>query len=285
MLSSSPLFSGENFDLSFSLTNMPPAGREGRGAQRRRSAANGLTMQRLVEIWRILIEVSPRVLDAAGLVLDPQEMLLAERHRFAKDRDRFVARRAARRFILARLTGAAPDALRFAVGRYGKPALDGFDDILFSASHSASIALIAVAERAASIAAVGVDVERLRVLADVGALADRVLSPEERALVLKGGSIAAQTEGFLRHWTVKEAWLKAKGTGIGDDLRDLRVAFAANGDAVVRDGSDGIPHPVASFAPCAGYVAAAVGSARGVTPRCRDFSWSAVLPAGRRGSG
>jgi 4'-phosphopantetheinyl transferase len=67
---------------------------------------------------------------------------------------------------------------------------------------------------------VGVDVERLRPLADRGALARTALCAAERRAV-DAMPEASRDAQLLRFWTRKEAVAKALGTGIAIDLRAI----------------------------------------------------------------
>lgn len=91
------------------------------------------------------------------------------------------------REILGRYLGRPANELRFERGRHGKPHLASPEDELeFNLSHSASLALVAVARRE-----VGVDVERIR---------------------------AKRPADFYRGWADREARLKCLGTGLTGPL-------------------------------------------------------------------
>lgn len=78
------------------------------------------------------------------------------------------------------------------------------------ASHSGSVVLVAVAERA-----VGVDVELVRGRMPSPALLRRVLAPGEAA--------PADPLAFARLWSAKEAYLKAIGTGLATPMSQVRL--------------------------------------------------------------
>jgi 4'-phosphopantetheinyl transferase len=64
---------------------------------------------------------------------------------------------------------------------------------------------------------VGIDVEKLRNIENVVALARRFFTPQEAASIA-ALPVAAQSIAFLEHWTAKEAGLKAIGKGIVSGL-------------------------------------------------------------------
>jgi 4'-phosphopantetheinyl transferase len=164
-----------------------------------------------VHIWRI---------DAAApcppLSLTPDERLRAGRFVRSSDADRFTAGRSATRRVLGCYTGIDPLALRFTLSSTGKPSLTGdaaAAGLTFNLSHSGALALLAVGRGQE----LGVDIELLRHDLPVADLARRVLDPLDA-----GGVLAlrepARTVEFLRHWTRKEAYLKATGIGLGASL-------------------------------------------------------------------
>jgi 4'-phosphopantetheinyl transferase len=128
--------------------------------------------------------------------------------------------RVALRRILAGYLGVLEADLALTRTPAGKPCLDGQDGPAFNLSHSGSSAVIAVSAREL----VGVDIERLRGRAHEN-LIERALGIEEAAIV-RACAPAERELAFLRHWTAKEACLKAWGTGLSGDLRAVRIGDA-----------------------------------------------------------
>lgn len=100
---------------------------------------------------------------------------------------------------------------------HGRPRLRGVAGPAFGASHSGSFALVAIAEETD---AIGVDLEVIRLRADLDALAARVLGADALT-AWRLGPGATALERFLGAWTAKEAYLKATGIGIATDLRSV----------------------------------------------------------------
>jgi 4'-phosphopantetheinyl transferase len=71
---------------------------------------------------------------------------------------------------------------------------------------------------------VGIDIEKIRPLADAEQLVARFFSANERA-VFQGLPPEEKTAAFYNLWTRKEAWLKATGEGIGHLLDQVEVSF------------------------------------------------------------
>lgn len=159
--------------------------------------------------------------DDAGL-LSADEAERAARFRFERDRQRFVAGRAALRRILGRYLDSDPADLQFTYGPAGKPALAEQPDgiaLSFNLSHSAERALLAVAAGRA----LGIDIERIRRSSDLPAVAERFFARGEIAAL---GRIdpSLYIEGFFVCWTRKEALLKAFGAGLSLPLDGFCVA-------------------------------------------------------------
>jgi 4'-phosphopantetheinyl transferase len=100
-------------------------------------------------------------------ILSPGERERAKRFLHTVDRDRFVLRRGILRAILSQYLAVAPSKVRFAYGRYHKPFLarGSYDlRLSFNLAHRRGIALYAVTSQGA----VGVDIEYVKLLPDVG---------------------------------------------------------------------------------------------------------------------
>ncbi|MGH2936945.1 MAG: 4'-phosphopantetheinyl transferase family protein [Solirubrobacterales bacterium] len=109
--------------------------------------------------------------------------------------------------ILADYLGGPPE-VRDSEG--GKPRLATADRLSFNLSHTAGLALVAIAPGGVE---VGVDIERLRPRRDLARLAARWLPAADAATV----AAAAETERepvFYAAWTRHEARVKCVGTGL-----------------------------------------------------------------------
>jgi 4'-phosphopantetheinyl transferase len=113
---------------------------------------------------------------------------------------------AALREILAKY---ASGTLEFAVREHGKPYLPAYPEVRFNLSHSHEMALVAVCLKTE----IGVDVEKLRPMAQCLAIAERFFPPSQAA-ELAGAPAGEQDAEFFRQWTRIEARLKASGIGL-----------------------------------------------------------------------
>lgn len=91
----------------------------------------------------------------------------------------------------------------------GKPYIEG-NPLFFSLAHSGNVALIALCDKP-----VGVDTE-LKKDRKYGAVLSRFCEKEKREI--------AGTEDFLRHWVVREAYVKMLGATLAEKLSGLVYA-------------------------------------------------------------
>lgn len=136
-------------------------------------------------------------------------------------RRRFVVSRGLLRQVLAAQSGVAPNEFALAVGAHGKPVVAdaAAPDLHFNLSHAGGWWLLATTD-----GPVGVDLEMADRVVDAARLADRVLTPGERAALRLAGDDAGATRAvFLDCWTRKEALLKALGTGFAGGAKSFHV--------------------------------------------------------------
>ena len=108
------------------------------------------------------------------------------------------------------LSCCSPDDLLLKKGAHGKPELSGkyAGKIHFNLSHSGDqLALIFSVD-----SPVGIDIEKIHPVKKRVRIAERFFHPEETRL-LKEASSADSEILFFRYWTMKEAFVKALGTG------------------------------------------------------------------------
>jgi 4'-phosphopantetheinyl transferase len=175
-----------------------------------------------VQVWQAALDEPAPPVEELAATLSPDERERAARFHFERDRRRFVACRGILRAILAPHAGVAADGVRFRYGPRGKPALEPVDEgrgIRFNVSHSDGIALYALTRGRE----VGVDVERIRPVEDADRIAERFFSVPERE-ALRDVPFAARLDAFFTCWTRKEAYVKARGEGLGYPLDRFAVS-------------------------------------------------------------
>jgi len=165
-------------------------------------------------------------------LLDPVETARWQRFLHAHDRQRFLLARGMVRSLLAALLGEAePAKLGFTHNAHGKPALVAppgkKPPLQFNLSHTDGMLALAVSKSMA----LGVDVESIERKVEMLALSARFFSGREHA-ELEERQGAEQRERFFALWTLKEAWLKARGLGLHIPLDDFSFGFGSNGPEI-----------------------------------------------------
>lgn len=133
-------------------------------------------------------------------------------HRFVRPHDQhhYLAAHLLLRRSLALSLRMAPEQIAFETDEFGKPhSRQGRGDLQveFSLSHTRGLVACALADEA-----IGIDVESVRRECD-WELVRSVLTKSE-LLELENGVTSDRTRHFLSFWTLKEAYLKAIGTGL-----------------------------------------------------------------------
>ena len=173
-------------------------------------------------------EVQDRTLLAAyRALLSDDERGRHDRFRFERDRHHFLVAHALVRTTLARCTGRDAASLRFTIGERGRPELDTAGDdpgVRFNLSHTLGKVVVAVTREND----VGVDVERMR---DVNlGVAEKHFAAAEVA-ALRALPAGQQESRFFAYWTLKEAYIKARGMGLALPLDGFAFDLDAAGGA------------------------------------------------------
>jgi 4'-phosphopantetheinyl transferase len=177
-----------------------------------------------VHVWRAMLDVPASQCHAFARMLTPDEQQRAAQFRFPHLRQRFISGRGILRALLGRYLDVPPQMIRFGYSAYGKPFLEPAGNqaqLHFNVTHAAGMALYAVALGRA----VGIDIEEQRQLVDAAMIAERFFSPLENR-TLDDLSGAERPLAFLRCWTRKEAYIKARGMGLSLPLDQFSVTVA-----------------------------------------------------------
>jgi len=190
-------------------------------------------------------------------VLDAQEQERAMCFRTPDQRNAFAAAHALVRTALSAYGGGDPADWRFAISREGRPSVLGDSGLAFSLTHSGTWAAVAISINPA----LGIDLEPVRLERDSLPLARRFFGASETTWLerLAPGERAA---GFSSLWTVKEAVLKARGSGLTEPLRSVEVDLDPSGHPVSVRGP-GAPWALCSWSPEPGWCAAVAMQAEG----------------------
>ncbi|MCD0463219.1 4'-phosphopantetheinyl transferase family protein [Roseiconus lacunae] len=173
--------------------------------------------------------------------LPVEERRGADRYRLIRSRNQHVIGRAMARRLLADGNGTAqmvsPQSIRFTSGQHGKPEVDYPDQVKrpFNIAHTDGLVLCAVADQQVAemqVQEIGVDVESLdrRTTTEV---ADRYFSIPEIDF-LRSQPRCDQKFYFLKIWTLKEAYIKAIGTGLHTPLADFAFTSIETEQPMIR---------------------------------------------------
>ncbi|HTF93827.1 MAG TPA: 4'-phosphopantetheinyl transferase superfamily protein [Verrucomicrobiae bacterium] len=174
-----------------------------------------------VHVWFIGALDPAENLAAHINLLSPAELNRAEKFHFDQDRRLFIACHAAVRAILERYLDTPAADIEFVAGVNGKPSLApalAASGIEFNLSHSHRAGLFAVSRDSE----VGVDIEFVKTDFTFDDVAGRFFTPREVS-ALRALPNARRRQVFYKCWTSKEAFLKAKGTGLSGQLDEVEI--------------------------------------------------------------
>ena len=210
------------------------------------AAGKNPTSSSALELWLAYPSdlAEPATEEACAAILDDAERARAARFRFARHRREYLATHALARVALSHVHPLPPHAWSFSVNPYGKPSPIPECGLRFNQSNSVELAVCLVARPAARPAArpvtgiaaypgaaaaavgaeVGVDVESFARAEEIVPLAARVFSAAERAQ-LDALPAAERPDRALSLWTLKEAYIKARGMGLSLPLHGISFIF------------------------------------------------------------
>lgn len=213
-----------------------------------------------VEVVAMRLDVAPMVRPDLIELLDDAERARVARLVFERDQHRFIVGRARLRQLLAERLRALPEAIEFAYGGRGKPALGprhAGSDLRFNVSHCDDLAVYAFAHGRE----IGVDVEAIREMRDADDIAARFFASGEVA-AYRTLDPRDRPAGFFNCWTRKEAFIKALGDGLHYELDRFEVSLDPDQPARILRVED-VPGDacgwcIDSFSPAPGFVGAVV---------------------------
>jgi 4'-phosphopantetheinyl transferase len=155
----------------------------------------------------------PLLLDAYDALLSPAERERNRRFVFARHRHQDLVTRALIRTVLSTYCPAvAPGDWQFASGPFGRPEIAAPQvepPLRFNLSHTDGLVVCLVAGDRE----VGVDAEDTRRTSSTIDIAERYFSPDEVRELLAWPA-EHRHRRFFEYWTLKEAYIKARGLGL-----------------------------------------------------------------------
>jgi 4'-phosphopantetheinyl transferase len=199
-----------------------------------------------VHLWYVLTDRAsePALLEMFATVLNEEETQRWQRFSFEEGRRQYLVSHGFVRTVLSLYADVHPAEWHFVRNGYGKPEVAApahARPLCFNLTHTRGLAACVVARERE----VGVDAEdwerQGRDLSE--ALIRRCLSPVERACY-QALAPSEQKHAFFDYWTLKEAYLKARGFGLTLPVEEIAFHW-----------SSGVPHVGAvgvSFGPAIG---------------------------------
>lgn len=230
-----------------------------------------------VHIWRTGLDLPQSDLTQLRHVLSPEEQERSDRFHFEAERRRCLIGRGSLRLLLGKLLHQPASKLQFEHDEFGKPhVIQGRGSRLqFNVSHSGGLILLAITMDRM----VGVDVEMVRTDFDLDEIASRFFSAREYAT---WASLAGDVkcEAFFACWTRKEAYLKARGTGLSISPSRFDVSFLPGEEPRLletRPDQDEASHwSLRAPQPEPGYKAALAVEGSAWTLKCRDLRYGGL---------
>jgi 4'-phosphopantetheinyl transferase len=176
-----------------------------------------------VHVWLAYLPAALMQLEALTSVLSSDERARAEKFHFVEHRARWQATRGILRILLGHYLEVSAKEIAFRYGALGKPALLHLASggLHFNASHSGDYAVFAVTRAGET----GVDIECVRPdMARRDEIARRYFAPGEQRELLALPE-PERAGAFFTLWTRKEAFVKARGTGLFSGLEKFEIAL------------------------------------------------------------
>ena len=170
------------------------------------------------DLWVVTCDTAdvdpPEAATACRAILSEDERGRLDRFLNTAHRPQFLAGHALIRLLLTEVVPeVAPAEWRFSSTAHGRPEVAEprrYQHLRFNMSHTQGLVACAVVWRRD----VGVDVERRNPGFAHRAVADQFFSPQESAALRSLPSDADRVHRFFTYWTLKEAYLTARGKGL-----------------------------------------------------------------------
>lgn len=181
-----------------------------------------------VHLWLVNLNISSQEIARLTNTLSPDEIARADRFKFKEHRYRFIAARGHLRQIISNYLQKFSQEIIFEYSDRGKPKLLN-SNLQFNVSHSQDIALYSFTNNNL----IGIDVEYLRSNVECDKIAKRFFNKSEYQIINNLIS-EKQAQTFFYFWTMKEAYLKATGEGLGGGLKTVEIEFNDSWEAAIK---------------------------------------------------
>jgi 4'-phosphopantetheinyl transferase len=174
-----------------------------------------------VDIWHVRTDaLDAGAVEACLALLTAEEKAQHGRFVFDRHRHEYLVTRGLARGVLATYVDCPPGALSFRRTEYGRPLLEPQTELSFNLTNTVSLVACAVARSRE----VGVDAEPMDRGDQVLGVAETVFTASERAM-LAALDLPARRRRAVELWTLKEAYMKARGLGFHLPVTKFEVRF------------------------------------------------------------
>jgi 4'-phosphopantetheinyl transferase len=160
-------------------------------------------------------------------VLSDEEMERYHRLHFEKDKHNYLVAHAMLRRVLSKYVSLHASQWQFSSNDHGKPELEKqavLPGISFNISHTDGLCACIIALDKPC----GIDIENIHRQNNLKAVAQRMFAEEELKAMRKSENAQQQ---FYHYWTLREAYVKALGTGLAGSSKEFYFEISANNKA------------------------------------------------------
>lgn len=173
-----------------------------------------------VDVWLLPTPVhSPVPVTPYLDLLSEAEQIAAQRVLIADEKSLFIRSKAFLRMLLSARTHVPSDQWSFGCNVFGRPFVESplaYRHLHFNVSHTKGLTACVISE----LAEIGIDVENVVQERDFLAIARGFFAPSESKR-LAATPTADLSRSFYAYWTLKEAYVKAKGIGLSIPLSSV----------------------------------------------------------------
>ena len=191
-------------------------------------------LEQQLHLWLTVPEdiTDPSILADYQQLLSEEECERQQRFHFEKDRHSYLVSHALVRKVLSMYVDVDPADWEFSTGQFGRPEIAGpagVPPLRFNLTHTEGLSACLVTLDVDC----GVDAERVGGRSKLQAIAEKMFADSELKILaaLDGQQYQQQ---FFSFWTLREAYCKALGTGIGFSKKDYAFELAENGRIELR---------------------------------------------------
>lgn len=173
-----------------------------------------------VDVWWVRTKDvhHARTLRACEALLTPDDRRRRDAFVFEQNRHEYLVTRALVRGVLAGYLGMTPQELAFARNAHGRPELSPASGARFNLSNTVDFVVCAVTHGRD----LGVDIETIERADDILQLASTVFTDGERGMLAQLALEDRRRRG-VELWTLKEAYIKARGLGMSLAVERIEV--------------------------------------------------------------